>query len=297
MPVLRVTACGLLATALFVFPTQPVAGVTLETAETVRAKIDIAGRQRMLTQRIAKSACMIHQGVDVEHFRAELNKAHKTFSVSFTALIDGKDALGLRPETNSSVLYQYDKVRKAVGALNAAIRPARKGKAMTDADLAQAAEANLTTLQAQQRAVALLARKYASVTEGLGENRAIDFAGAQRMLSQRIAKSYCMVAAGVNVEAHRIALFSDAATFSSRLAQLRDGDATMKIPAPNPEVAAAIAEVETVWAQMQVEIKAMEAHAPTTREGLTRIAEGSEALLKRSQAVVAAMVAPSGTGG
>lgn len=62
--------------------------------------IDIAGRQRMLAQRVSKNICLISAGVASESAMSELEQATTTFETSLMALRNGMEAAGIqRPPT------------------------------------------------------------------------------------------------------------------------------------------------------------------------------------------------------
>lgn len=59
--------------------------------------VEIAGRQLMLTQRMAKDACEVWTGYNVEAARADLQQTMQYFESSLYALRDGMPAAGLQP--------------------------------------------------------------------------------------------------------------------------------------------------------------------------------------------------------
>ena len=59
--------------------------------------IDIAGRQRMLAQQIAKDACLVANGLLTESAQAELDQAIEMFDTSLYALLLGMPAAGIQP--------------------------------------------------------------------------------------------------------------------------------------------------------------------------------------------------------
>lgn len=66
-------------------------------------RIDIAGRQRMLTQKMSKEACFILSGVNVEQSAAALASTIKMFDVSLTALRFGMPAAGIEAVDNPDI--------------------------------------------------------------------------------------------------------------------------------------------------------------------------------------------------
>ncbi len=58
-------------------------------------QIDLAGRQRLFSQRVAASACFLSLGVDAEDQRRILTETSALFSVSLAALAEGHPAYGI----------------------------------------------------------------------------------------------------------------------------------------------------------------------------------------------------------
>mgnify|MGYP000344650128 CR=1 FL=1 len=69
--------------------------------------INVAGRQRMLSQRIAKEAMLVEAGIEQ---RAVLEKTIQLFERSHTAIVNGDPEQNMKPITDSTILAQLNKV-------------------------------------------------------------------------------------------------------------------------------------------------------------------------------------------
>lgn len=69
--------------------------------------INVAGRQRMLSQRIAKEAMLVEAGIEQ---RAVLEKTISLFERSHRAIVDGDPAQNMKQITNPEILAQLQKV-------------------------------------------------------------------------------------------------------------------------------------------------------------------------------------------
>ncbi len=69
--------------------------------------INVAGRQRMLSQRIAKEAMLVEAGIEQ---RAVLEKTISLFEKSHTAIINGDSSQNMKPIEDPAILAQMDKV-------------------------------------------------------------------------------------------------------------------------------------------------------------------------------------------
>jgi len=169
-PVTR--ALSLLLLALFLLPAQA------EEITSISAAINKAGRQRMLSQRMVKSYCMI--GIDVQREDAEeqLAKAIDLFDLQLKELYAYPPAEPIRASLDQvDALWQpFKKVLKApISRSNAEILM----------------ETNDELLRATNKVVLKL-----QDISGTSFGRLVNVAGRQRMLSQRMAKFYMLRAWG-----------------------------------------------------------------------------------------------------
>lgn len=85
----------------------------------VAVGITIAGRQRVLVERMAKEACMIAHGVHVEQHLGELGESVEMFSLAHDALTNGMEAVGIHAPQGQAL---KDKLAEA-SALWAELQP------------------------------------------------------------------------------------------------------------------------------------------------------------------------------
>ena len=79
-------------------------------ADEAKLRVNLAGRQRMLSQRMVKSACFITMGVDVDGQKDVLKSSIETFEKTAKALQIGDESLGLGLENNPAILVGLAKV-------------------------------------------------------------------------------------------------------------------------------------------------------------------------------------------
>jgi hypothetical protein len=111
---------------------------------------------------------------------------------------------------------------------------------------------------------------------------AINKAGRQRMLSQRLVKAYCQLGLDVRADEAATQLHDALALFEAQLADL-------KAYAPNPDVTAALAAEEQAWAPVKATVT-----QPYSIAGARRLAETGETLLQASHRVVVLLERASG---
>lgn len=97
--------------------------------------VDVAGRQRMLSQRMSKNTCLIAIGINVEAAQAELQVASTTFDASLDALYFGLPSSGIMPPPNAEIAQGLEVVRAKWADLQPVVDRAIAGEAINDEQL------------------------------------------------------------------------------------------------------------------------------------------------------------------
>ena len=113
-------------------PVPPAQAETLIGAEAAKRKINLAGRQRMLSQRMAMLACMADPDVQTENALARAQAAHDLFDRTLRGLRFGDEAQDLPVETEPEVLDSLAVVDGLWGTYGKAVeRYVSQGRAST----------------------------------------------------------------------------------------------------------------------------------------------------------------------
>lgn len=233
--------------ASFTFPAPSFAN-SAEVAEA-SLRVNIAGRQRMLSQRMSKAACFAYIGVDAGAHNAMLNGAVTLFKLSHKALIYGDADTGLGAEKIPAAIEalalvdtRWDKFFEQIWIITSAKKKTRDQIAALDG-------VGLLLLRDMNDAVHIIASGYGNLLDDLPliQSITIDVAGRQRMLTQKAAKEFCLIDAGIDIEANRAKLAETIALFSNTLEALINGMPGMVITPPNDAVLAKLREVEAEW--------------------------------------------------
>jgi hypothetical protein len=220
-----------------------------EAIEAAR-RVNISGRQRMLSQRITKAACFLNIGAKTAGVPDELGDSVALFESSLQALQQGNVALGLGPERNPLIRNALGVVADDWATFSTTLQPALASMTIDSPTLAVLDAAGLQLLADMNSAVNKTASAYGEALPDMPLilSLTIDLAGRQRMFTQKAAKEFCLIMAGVEVEANRTRLAKTAELFSLTLNALQSGMPGMVMAAPNDEIRTQLTRVSEAWA-------------------------------------------------
>jgi nitrate/nitrite-specific signal transduction histidine kinase len=197
---------------------QPVkVEVTKQQSGTV---INLAGKQRMLTQKMSKEALFIAKGIDVEKNKESLKKTEELFDKTLNGLINGDKDLNLPKTEDKDILAQLQKVQELWTPFKANIDKVVEGKS-DKATLEAIAKENIPLLKEMNKAVGMYAKASGSKLDP-EMAKTINRAGKQRMLTQKMTKELLLVANGIDADANKENLKKTAELFESTLKDLTD---------------------------------------------------------------------------
>jgi hypothetical protein len=191
---------------------------------SISSAINKAGRQRMLTQRMVKSYCMI--GIDVQHENAkeQLQKSIDQFELQLSELNAYRPAKPIRGSLDKveTLWKPFKKVLQS---------PVSRGNAQI------LLETNDELLRATNKVVMQL-----QDISGSSFGRLVNVSGRQRMLSQRLAKFYMLRFWKFDNSEVRSEIEQARNEFKGALAELIAAEEN------SPEIQAKLKEVSKQWA-------------------------------------------------
>jgi len=251
-------------------------------ADNVMGKmINLAGKQRMLTQKMSKEALLVAKGIDTAANQANLKKTANLFDKTLKGLKNGDADLGLVKTENADIIKQLDQVAALWVNFKPLIDEIAGGNAKAEV-LAKIAAGNVPLLKAMNKAVKMY-EKSAGSTLSAEMATAINLAGKQRMLTQKMTKELLLVANNIAAEENKANLAKTTALFSKTLTGLVKGDADLGlVGTKSADILAQLAIVEKLWA----EYKEVLAKVDTSTEGLQKAANINLPLLKEMNKAV-----------
>lgn len=220
-------------------------------AEDVSHRINISGRQRMLSQRMVKALCssVLLGG---ERFASEAQDAIRLYDASLRALTTG-GAEGIRaPEGNASVQDAIEQV----ATLWYHLSPDYWELSLNRADpltLPELLDDNIMLLRLSDDLVTAIETAYrdpAQVFDGL---RSVNRSGLMRMLAEKSVKEMCLI----QLNLHTVEVIEDLqgtiARIETNLSDLRNGNnAALISPPPTHAISKHLAQLHQLWQNMRI---------------------------------------------
>jgi hypothetical protein len=228
--------------------TGVVADVMAVTASEYAVIINLAGRQRMLTQKMSKEMLLVAKGIDADANRTSLGKTAELFDTTLKGLINGDAELGLPPTEGKTIVRQLGKVQGLWSEFHGIVDAVVKGG---EVPVDKVATLNLPLLKNMNTAVRLY-EKEAKKATGRSAGVVINLSGKQRMLTQKMSKEMLLVALNHKVDDNKGNLRGTASLFDRTLKGLRDGDDDLGLPpTKDPAIIAQLDKVASIWAQFK----------------------------------------------
>ncbi|MEO9515784.1 MAG: type IV pili methyl-accepting chemotaxis transducer N-terminal domain-containing protein [Paracoccaceae bacterium] len=262
------------------------------SAAIQKERLDLAGRERMLIQRIVKSSCLVLSNIDTEHYAAAAIKDTDLFETTLADLIAGSPERNWAPERNPKALAQMQDTYAKWSTLRPAALQVSHGDLMAFA-VFQIVKDTDKTVTAMNAAVSDIANAMSQKGVDPKISKTLNAAGKQRMLSQKLAKEFCFLHNDVNAEMHRELLIETAATFEKTLDSLLNSDAVTGefIAPPTPQTELHLTNAKRIWQDLSPIMQHAIDGEETTLTDLENVAHLSDKLLSEMVAAVKAYVA------
>lgn len=258
-----------------------VVGAQAATNQEMGVVINLAGKQRMLTQKMSKEILLIAAGVDADANKENLKKTAELFDKTLKGLVAGDADLGLPKTEDADILKQLETVTGLWTEFHKNVEAVLGGDT-SKAVLEQVGQQNLPLLKNMNAAVQMYAKASDSSLDA-GVATTIDLAGKQRMLTQKMTKELLLVANGIEAESNTDNLKKTVDLFERTLKGLVEGDAELGLPGTKDEnILEQLTAVQGLWAEYKSTLDKVD----VSPEGLKKAAEANLSLLKEMNKAV-----------
>ena len=258
--------------------------------------INLAGKQRMLTQKMGKALLFASNDFKKKEYIADFKKSQKLFTETQNGLFYGSNILKLA----GTKLPKITKQLKVVDNLWKAHQPILK-KAMDGKEMKKAIDGLDKILVEMNKGVFIYTQsinrqkqrtKFASLISSFMSKsnilkKRVNLSGRQRMLTQRITKLAILVSSSIDKKENRKRLVKFSNLYNQTLMAFRDGDAELGcIPSNSKEIKEQIAVIEKEWRPFYEKAKLIADGKDKDGKALAYMVSKNENLLKISNELV-----------
>lgn len=243
-------------------------------------RIDLAGRQRMLSQRIAMATCLVHAGAETALNGDKAEAAEALFDRTQSGLRSGDESLALTGESNPEVLTALDAVEKLWPRYRESAALVRGGGPKAGPALTRLRAQAGQLLKATNAVVTQMEAAYGAGLVAPELAAAVNVAGRQRMLIQKAMMQACFAASSAHGTALKAKVLATTSLFEHSLANLLIGNAADGIIAsPTPEIDDHLVRVVRMWRWLGADFQALATGGEMGPEELGVLARAAEVVL------------------
>ena len=222
--------------------------------EDYAVTINLAGKQRMLSQKMVKEALLIHLEIDTKKNRENLRQSIELFTKTLKGLHKGDKLLRLPPTDTFHIRVQIDTVKVLFEEVEPIFRRVMAYQAPSRDALFELMEKNLAILENMDRVVELFEEEAHDMLRGdiafLGIE--INLAGKQRMLTQKMSKEALLIYLNIDRRANKKLLRKTYTLFEKTLIGLKYGDDNLGLPGTTDKnIAGQIDAVIRLWNKLK----------------------------------------------
>ncbi|AWB66701.1 hypothetical protein C2869_09775 [Saccharobesus litoralis] len=189
--------------------------------------VDIAGRQRMLTQKMTKEALLVGLQPNTASYVQALVASQTLFHSSLQALKSGDSRQNI-PKPSSKELRQIGEIERLWQPFSSVIDEIAQAKFASYSAIEQLISTNDSLLKESNKLVQIMASTVEDEQDEAKVNR-VNLAGRQRMLSQRLAKQALSVCYHVDFFQNKNTATQTTSTFDLVLNGLINGSELLEL--------------------------------------------------------------------
>ncbi len=207
------------------------------TPDDMDVIIRLAGKQRMLTQKMGKEILLVVSGVHVAENRYNLEGTAILFDRTLKGLLQGDAGLGLARMDHVDIVAQLETVSRLWIPFQKQVNATLTGK-MSRLMLTEMVDENGILLENMNKVVEMVVA-LAGKNEGGGSRAAlftvINLSGREGMLTQKMTKEFLLIVNGIDPVGNRSKLKGTMDLFDRTLNGLLDGSTELGLPGTREE--------------------------------------------------------------
>ncbi|SMR82101.1 Type IV pili methyl-accepting chemotaxis transducer N-term [Aliiroseovarius halocynthiae] len=232
-------------------------------AGQVAHRILAADKLSFLTEKVAKSVLLIQMDANVARNLEEMMHAHDEFDNILLGFREGKGTSGVDRERFVSVNNALKHVEELWAPYRVAIEEIVEAGSVDDAHSHMILDNDEALEHACHEVVRKLEEAYGDVDIDLALALALDFAGRQRMYTQKICKEIAFTALGKDADEHHKKFKKNATKFGKIIDALINGGngmITMAKP-PSSEAMSALVKLQEQWVAIEPTVTKLDSEA------------------------------------
>lgn len=186
---------------------------TAQAGKTWAVPIDVAGRQRMLSQKMTSAVCLAMLDISRKHYARVADEVAREFETQLENLRQLPPLQGRSSQSVREVVAKLDTVAAHSGGLTRSVRQIAAGD-MHSLAVGLVLARNGPVLKSMDATVQVMV-SHTGTTLPKRTAQTLNQAGRQRMLSQKIVKDICLIAVGLKTTQSRRSLKHDLTYFRS----------------------------------------------------------------------------------
>ena len=258
-------------------------GDMMEEDNSLNYTINLAGKQRMLTQRMSKVVLLISLDIDSKEYSQKLESYAKLYDQTLKGFKNGDKSLDLTATENKDVLKQIDTVEKLWKPFYENVQKVVKDGAKAKDAIDFITKNNEAMLASSNELVTAFEKSNADLDYlSKFRLRVVNLAGRQRMLVQKMTKEKLLVHE-VKDASYKDKLKKSIELFDSSLTTLINGNKENNISKPTDgELKAQYDKVSKLWSKL----KPLYAKDKLDKKELMVIVDENRELLKEMNSAV-----------
>lgn len=263
---------------------------------TLANDINLAGKQRMLTQKMGKDLLLANNNFGKEAYTKDFKASRQLFTQTLNGLFNGSKQLHLTGTKLPMITNQLKVVDKSWKALQPTLDAAVRGKKISESILGldtilpqmnKAVIQYTKSVNRQKESIMLASIVNSFMSISNRNKKRVNLSGRQRMLTQRMSKLALLVSSKIDAKNNSAKLIKVAKLYDKTLNAFKKGDTTMGcVPLKVPAIQEQIKVIEKEWHPFYQNIQKIAKGEDSNGKALTYVIANNEQLLKVSNELV-----------